>query len=318
MPMISYAQNREDVLLNRVFPGPEGFYIDVGAAHPVSDSVTKWFYDRGWSGVNVEPLEVFHRELVAHRPRDVNLNAAAGERSGEVTLYEVPACVGWATTDPAAADAVRAAGREVVPRPTRVVTLAEICEQHAGRTIDFLKIDVEGGERGVLAGADFTRHRPRVLVIEATEVGRPCPNHQSWEPLVLAAGYLYATFDGLNRYYVRHEDADLVPVLQTPANVFDDYVPYEQDRAEREVAALRAEVEANVRERMALQDVAREQEGRLVGLYADLDAVQAELTALRQRTVPRPAFDAAVALLDQTRRHLDTLREEVFRPAASR
>ena len=73
-----------------------------------------------------------------------------------------------------------------------------------------------------------------------TEVGRPCPNHQSWEPLVLAADYLYATFDGLNRYYVRHQDADLVPVLQTPANVFDDYVPYEQDRAEREVAAAAA------------------------------------------------------------------------------
>ena len=50
MQMISYAQNHEDVLLRRAFPDQDaGFYLDVGAAHPVIDSVTKHFYDRGWS-----------------------------------------------------------------------------------------------------------------------------------------------------------------------------------------------------------------------------------------------------------------------------
>jgi FkbM family methyltransferase len=311
MPMISYAQNREDVLLNRVFPGPDGFYVDVGAAHPVSHSVTKWFSDNGWRGVNVEPLEVFSKALIEDRPRDVTLNVAVGERAGEMALYEVPSCVGWATTDPATAGAIRATGREVQPRPVRVMTLAEVCEAHASRAIDFLKIDVEGGERAVIAGADFTRWRPRVLVIEATEVGKAIPNHESWEPLVLAADYRYATFDGLNRYYVRSEDADLVPLLQTPANVFDDYVPHEQRRLEREL-------DANVRERLKLLDIAREQEERLIGLYEDRDDLRAELTALRLRTVPRPAYDAAVALLDQTRRHLDAVRAEVFRSAATR
>jgi FkbM family methyltransferase len=311
MPMTSYAQNREDVLLNRVFPGPEGFYVDVGAAHPLAHSVTKWFSEKGWRGVNVEPLAGFFRELVADRPRDVNLNMAAGERAGVLTLYEVPACVGWATTDPATAEAIRAGGREVVPRLVRVVTLAEVCERHADRPIDFLKIDVEGGERAVLAGADFARFRPRVLVIEATEVGNPTPNHDPWEPLVLAADYRYATFDGLNRYYVRSEDAELVPLLQTPANVFDDYVLFEQQRLEREL-------DANVRERLKLLDIAREQEGRLIGLYEDLEDLRVELAGLRLRTVARPAYDAALSLLDQTRRHLDAMRAEVFRSAATR
>ena len=31
MAVISYAQNFEDILLARVFPGSTGFYIDVGA-----------------------------------------------------------------------------------------------------------------------------------------------------------------------------------------------------------------------------------------------------------------------------------------------
>ena len=39
--MISYAQNFEDVLLARAFRNRDrGFYIDVGAWHPVFDSVT--------------------------------------------------------------------------------------------------------------------------------------------------------------------------------------------------------------------------------------------------------------------------------------
>jgi hypothetical protein len=74
--MTSYAQNREDVILNRIFKDvKDGFYIDIGAYHPAVASVTKAFYDRGWSGINVEPGSVFD-ELERARPRDVNLKAA--------------------------------------------------------------------------------------------------------------------------------------------------------------------------------------------------------------------------------------------------
>jgi hypothetical protein len=41
--------------------------------------------------------------------------------------------------------------------------------------IDFLKIDVEGWEAGVFVSGDWTRHRPRVLVIEAVD---DKPGHQ--------------------------------------------------------------------------------------------------------------------------------------------
>ena len=71
MPFVSYAQNCEDVLLHRAFGKQEtGFYVDVGASDPVDGSTTKAFYDRGWSGIDVEPGAVF-AELVAARPRDI-------------------------------------------------------------------------------------------------------------------------------------------------------------------------------------------------------------------------------------------------------
>jgi hypothetical protein len=53
---VTYAQNFEDLMIWRaVHDVAAGFYIDVGAADPDEDSVTRAFYDRGWRGVNVEP-----------------------------------------------------------------------------------------------------------------------------------------------------------------------------------------------------------------------------------------------------------------------
>ena len=76
--MISYAQNFEDVILWRVFKDIiSGFYIDVGAYHPRIDSVTKWFYDQGWNGINIEPSKEYLDRFYDERPRDLNLNLAS-------------------------------------------------------------------------------------------------------------------------------------------------------------------------------------------------------------------------------------------------
>ena len=66
---ISYAQNREDVILNGFFEGRDkGFYVDVGAGNPVDDSVTKLFYDKGWHGINIEPIPHIYKELEKQTP----------------------------------------------------------------------------------------------------------------------------------------------------------------------------------------------------------------------------------------------------------
>jgi FkbM family methyltransferase len=269
LPHVSYAQNREDVLLNRLFPvGRPGFYIDVGAADPVEYSVTKWFYDRGWSGINVEPQAGYFAALAAQRFRDVNLNVVLSDRPHAVTFYELPDHPLLSTPDADAAAKARAAGREVKEFTVTALTLAEVCERYARGPIDFLKIDVEGHEPAVLRGADFRRWRPTAMVIEATAAESPTPNHQAWEPLVLGADYVYATFDGLNRYYVRAEDAHLAPLLQVPVNLFDEYhVPYERlkERAAwaAERAAWDAERAAWEAERAALRDRVRWLDGQV-------------------------------------------------------
>ena len=58
MTIVSHAQNFEDVILNRALEDVEsGFYIDIGANDPDIDSVTRYFYEKGWSGIKIEPFK---------------------------------------------------------------------------------------------------------------------------------------------------------------------------------------------------------------------------------------------------------------------
>lgn len=216
--MISYAQVLEDVILNRALNTVQnGFYVDIGGYHPERDSVTKHFYDQGWRGINVEPGANYFPEFVRLRPRDINLQVAVSDHPGEATFYEMDQT---STLETRFADRQREqqTGQYTVP----LMTLAQICEQHAPHEIHFLKIDVEGHEAAVLRGADFARSRPWVMAIEAKEPNRlDVPTHQEWEHLVIAAGYTFAYADPLNRYYVANEHRELLQYFSIP---IDDYI----------------------------------------------------------------------------------------------
>ena len=219
MTMLSYAQNGEDVILNRLFPEEEGLYIDVGANDPVSSSVTKHFYDQGWTGINIEPEPAAFARMTAGRPLDLNLNVGISDRPGVMTFYDITDANGWSTFSPEQAANLEEKGYEIVERSIPVTTLARVCEEHVRGTIDFLKIDAESHETAVMAGADWSRWRPRVVLIE--DNGRV-----HWEPGLLASGYHFALFDGINRFYLRDEDLGLLPKFETMANFQDDYIPY--------------------------------------------------------------------------------------------
>ncbi len=229
---VSYAQNHEDILLGRVLPMSDGFYLDVGANHPVFHSVTKLFSERGWRGINIEPTPSLHRLLEIDRPRDINLNVGIGSTDGNLTFYEATSLHGWSTFRPELADHYRNQGVPVSERSVPVMTLASVCEQYVDRTIEFLKIDAEGFEREVLLGADFRVWRPRVVLIE-----NAWP--EAWESLFEGIDYRLAAFDGINRYYVRLEDESLLPSFAATANALDNFIPYEYVRLFRMMATSR-------------------------------------------------------------------------------
>lgn len=243
--MVSYAQNAEDVVLMRALSHVEhGFYVDIGAWHPESDSVTKAFYDQGWSGINVEPQSTQIEMFVEQRPRDINIQLAVSDQPGSLSIW-VPRYSALATCkaellNTSIPDYARAV--EYVVEADSLEGLLSKYAQH--REIHFLKIDVEGYEANIIAGADFNKYRPLVLVIEATSPHTNEPTWNNWEPCLLANGYLFAIFDGLNRFYIREENRELLSKLAVPANCLDGFVSRREMMMRRELADARERLKA--------------------------------------------------------------------------
>lgn len=224
---ISYAQNFEDVILNRLFAHREtGFYIDVGAQHPLYDSVTKAFYDRGWRGINIEPVKKYYELLQQTRERDFNLNLALGKAESTLEFYELEG-TGLSTFDSqTASEIARKDGYKILTYQVPVKTLADISQQYVTEQIDFLKIDVEGWEENVILGHDWEQFRPIVVLLEATIPNSPVRTQTKIRQILESENYEYVYFDGLNDYYLAAEHSELTKHFQTPPNVFDKFTSY--------------------------------------------------------------------------------------------
>jgi FkbM family methyltransferase len=283
LSFVSYAQNFEDVLLHRVFGGQEtGFYVDVGAYHPVNGSTTKAFYDRGWSGINVEPSSMF-AEFETVRPRDVNLQMAVMDRAGEIAFIEDERDLGMSHV---VVEENARGGARMVPCDT----LEAIVRAYSrGRQVDFIKVDVEGAEAAIVRSTNWRLLRPRVLLLEATLPWSSRLANDDWEPALLEQGYVRAFFDGINCFYIPEEEAPvLLRHFQAPVNVLDLAVTHEYEvvratvhdqqnelsRMRNEVARLTTEAAGHSVERDRLALALQNQQSEAASLTADRDALR--------------------------------------------
>ena len=222
--MVSYAQNFEDVMLWRALGHVKGgFYIDVGAHHPVIDSVSKAFYDVGWRGIHIEPSPAYADMLRKDRPDETVLQAALDKDRGILKFYEIPE-TGISTAVRKIAQQHKRKGFNVQATSVTTITLADVFAHAEGREIHWLKIDVEGFESKVLTGWADSPARPWIVVLESTLPLTQTVTHLSWEPIITAYGYSRVYFDGLNCFYVSDAHKDLGEAFKVPPNVFDDFV----------------------------------------------------------------------------------------------
>lgn len=249
MTNTSYAQNFEDVMLWRALKNIEsGFYIDIGAWSPELHSVTRLFYDHGWRGINVEPNPAFCDQLKKCRSRDVNLQIAVSDYEGSVEMNFLSGS-GLNTLCDITAERHVQAGLSLMKQKVHVTTLAKLWSQYvlAGQCVHFLKVDVERLEEAVLRSNDWKNNRPWIVVVEATLPMSPIECYADWEPILIAADYVFAYADGLNRFYVANEHPELLKSFKFPPNVFDNFILHDTQVAESR--AIQAEIKVQQLER---------------------------------------------------------------------
>ena len=189
----SWSQEGEDVLLQRIFADQQsGMYVDVGAHHPFRFSNTHWAYRRGWRGINVDPDPGAVRLLNMRRPGDTNVQCLVGAAESTVDFFTFTEGA-LNTSDPERRDLVTTQ-TGMVPSLVKMEMkcLKSVLDEHLpGKDliIDFISIDVEGREMDVIAGNDWTRYRPRIVVVELAGTTLETVNHHPVSQILMKEGY---------------------------------------------------------------------------------------------------------------------------------
>jgi FkbM family methyltransferase len=169
-----YSQNGEDWYVWNILDRPSsGCVVEVGAFDGIFLSNSHALELIGWRAICVEPHPEYFEQCRRNRPDAHCIQAACVGDSGVRRVDFVADDLGiYSGTEVCHDEIARkhaALGRAVSLRAVQVpaTTLDAVLRQCGEPHVDVLSIDTEGNEIDVLAGLDFSRHRPTVVVAEA-------------------------------------------------------------------------------------------------------------------------------------------------------
>ena len=244
-----YSQNFEDVLLARCFANVEhGFYIDVGAQDEEACSVTRYFYEKGWSGINVEPVREF-ADSFSSRERDITICCAAGSEDAIIPMT-VSLNTGLSSFQAENAKLITNLGYTIETRDIQVRKLSSILEDLGinSKSFEFLKVDVEGYELNVIQGIDLLRYRPKIILCEVTKpnTSSKTENYPFLCSAIESHGYHNLYFDGLNQWWCILELRDeFEDYFILPPNILDSshLAPYVSTVSRKRILGLKKKLE---------------------------------------------------------------------------
>jgi FkbM family methyltransferase len=204
----SHAQFAEDCILAEVFgERADGCCVEVGANDGRTGSASYLFEKRGWRCLLVEPIPSLVEEIRRHRTCRV-VNCAASSCSGEARFFvaESVEAVSGLDLTPQRAEWIRRSGGAIKEITVRTATLDSLLEEAGFSELDFVTIDVEGHELSVLEGFDLERYRPRIVILEDNTIDGDAgvARHMA------VHGYVHFKRTGVNEWYARESDAELV------------------------------------------------------------------------------------------------------------
>ncbi len=164
----SYSQEGEDLVLARFFGNKKnGFYVDVGANHPKRYSNTYYFYKKGWSGINIDPLPESKKLFDKYRKRDINLNIGISDKPGKMKYYMFEESQ-LNTFSEKVKNERKKNGKKIISEiDVKLEKLSFVLDKYVkNKEIDFLSIDTEGFDFNVLKSNDWDKYKPKVIIVE--------------------------------------------------------------------------------------------------------------------------------------------------------
>jgi FkbM family methyltransferase len=171
---ISYSQCGEDLIIQYIFnlrKIRKPTYLDIGANHPFYLSNTALFYQKGCTGINVEPNPDLIKEFYKHRCKDINLLAGVGASEGDRNFYIMNDTT-LSSFSEVEIKKYESTGLYKLAeiKKMQVITINSILEKYAnGLFPDLLSLDAEGQDLEILKSIDFDSGSPKVICVEAAD-----------------------------------------------------------------------------------------------------------------------------------------------------
>ena len=165
----SYGASGEDVLISRYFENKKnGFYVDVGALHPINGSMTYNLSKMGWKGINLDMMQENLVLFNLFRKKDINVCTAVSSSKGEIDAYLFESGSGLNTNSIEWANKwKKKLDKNFFVRKVKKEKLNNILKSfNVDKTFELLNIDVEGHELEVLKGINFELYRPKLITVE--------------------------------------------------------------------------------------------------------------------------------------------------------
>jgi FkbM family methyltransferase len=185
-------------------PAEQCSYVDVGASYPKECSNTWSLYCKGWRGLLIEPLPHCWPSILQERPGDYLFPVAVSDTDG-FAEFRIAGELSTLRDD-----------WPIVDQATLTVetrTLSRILEDFPAirDKCKFCSIDVEGYERQVLLGTDFSSFRPDLFIIEFRKHHPRQPGvslTHEWMPLLQEHGYVPIDCSRLNLLLLHERKMD--------------------------------------------------------------------------------------------------------------
>lgn len=200
----SFSQFGEDAVLAWMFPEQRnGFYVDIGCHHPFRISNTALLHiNQGWRGLNIDVDERAISAFNRYRPNDINVCSGVAGAPGimEVTIFDEGAVN---TFDPVAAANPAWAHFGKIKKMVEVDTLKGLLDRYLppATAIDMLNLDAEGLDLEILNSNDWSRYRPRVILVEGEYVDIGTLREGPIHALLKSHGYSFMSQVAITSFY---------------------------------------------------------------------------------------------------------------------
>lgn len=166
----SFSQSGEDVIIDFIFYQlgiRKPSYLDIGAHHPSYLSNTYYFYQKGSSGLCIEPDPTLYQEIKKKRPRDICLNIGIGSRKDLKNFYLMDESTLNTFSKKEAETYQRYHGNQILKIvKIPMLPINKVIKNYLVNHPNFVSIDTEGMDFEIIKSFDLSEKRPEVFCIE--------------------------------------------------------------------------------------------------------------------------------------------------------